>query len=356
MHSLSSRTIAALLLLALPLAALAEPPPQTPLPGWPPAVSEQHYRSRADQTLQPTLFYRPQASTPAPLLVALHTWGGTHLQAEPAYAEWCIRKGWVLVHPHFRGPNKTPEACGSDLVVQDILSVVEWAQSQAPVDPNRIYLIGCSGGGFASMLLAGRAPHLWAGVSQWCGIFDLRDWHSERSRNPSDPYARMMEAACGGPPGSSPEVDAQYRHRSASTWFASAAGIPMDLNTGIWDGHKGSVPVSHSLKAFNTLAAPEKRIPDEDLRSMTTLAQVPEALRFDGGDPLYSKRPVLLRRISGQTRVTVFEGGHESVLGAGLAWLELQRKGQPAVWNVPAPSAAGGSSPGSLGGAAEVGR
>ena len=338
----------ALLLGSVPAlaAAAAEPSPGgAGIPGWPGAVREEWFRSRADGTMQPTLFYRPPGDQPAPLLVALHTWGGTHLQAEPNYAAWCIRKGWVLVHPHFRGPNKTPEACGSELVVEDILSVVDWAREQAPIDPRRIYLIGCSGGGYASMLLAGRAPQIWAGVSQWCGIYDLAQWHAERAR---DGYGRMLEAVCGGAPGVSPAADEQYRRRSASTWFSAAAGVPMDLNTGIFDGHKGSVPVSHTLHAFNTLAEPSARFPEEQVRELTATAAVPEALRFAGEDPLYGKLKVLLRRVSGQARITVFEGGHESMVEAGLAWLERQVKGQPAVWKIEGAA--------SRAGAAEVGK
>ena len=308
----------------------------TPLPGWPPEVREAFYPSRADDTLQPTLFYAPKSDAPAPLLVALHTWSGNYKQAQPAYADWCIRKGWILVHPNFRGPNKTPEACGSDLVVEDILSVLDWARKTARVDPDRIYLMGASGGGYASMLLAGRAPQVWAGVSAWCGIFDLRHWHAERKQ---DGYAKMMEAACGGAPGTSPAVDEQYGKRSASTWLANASGLPLDLNTGIWDGHKGSVPVSHSLNAFNVLAAPADRIPAEQIHELTVNATVPEARRFEGSDPVYGKRPVLFRNISGNCRITIFEGAHDMVVNAGLLWLEQQRKGQAPIWKVEASEA-----------------
>jgi pimeloyl-ACP methyl ester carboxylesterase len=324
------------------LVAAAEP---GPVPGWPGEVREEWFPSRADGTMQPTLFYRPPGDAPAPLLVALHTWKGTHLQADPGYAAWCIRKGWVLVHPNFRGPNNTPEACGSERVVEDILSVVDWARERAKVDPRRIYLVGCSGGGYASMLLAGRAPQLWAGVSQWCGIYDLGQWHAERS---ADGYGRMLEAVCGGAPGDSPAVDEQYRRRSASTWFQAAAGIPMDLNTGIFDGHKASVPVSHSLRAFNTLARPVDRFSEEQVRELTATPAVPQGLRFDGEDPLYGNLKVLLRRVSGQARITVFEGGHQSIVEAGLAWLEQQVKGQPAVWKIEGAA--------SRSGAAEVGK
>lgn len=320
-------------LLGLLLHSTALPPEtQAAVRGWPAAVTEETYPSAADNTQQPTLFYAPESRDPVPLLVALHTWSNDYRQPEPQYAEWCIQKKWALVHPHFRGPNNTPEACGSELAVEDILSVVRWARQKTAIDASRIYLIGVSGGGYGSLLLAGRAPDLWAGVSAWAGIFDLRDWYSERSK---DRYGAGIVAACGGTPGAGPEVDAQYRQRSASTWLSKAAGIPIDIQTGIWDGHRGSVPVSHSLKAFNALAAPADALSPELITQLRTKPEVPENLRFTETDPWMVRHPVLFRRTSGNARITLFEGGHEIVFEAGLAWLEQQRKGLPAVWNVP---------------------
>ena len=185
------------------------------------------------------------------------------------------------------------------------------------------------------MLMAGRAPQVWAGVSAWCGIFDLREWHQ---RHAGDNYGRDMELACGGAPGSSDAIDAEYRNRSASNWLAGAKAVPLDLNAGIFDGHKGSVPVSHSLNAFNAVSSPKDKVTDADIAWMTEKAEVPEALQFKENDALYQKSRVLFRKISGNSRVSLFQGGHEIVPVAGLAWLEQQQKGVSASWSVPTPS------------------
>ncbi|MHC4482805.1 MAG: alpha/beta hydrolase family protein, partial [Planctomycetota bacterium] len=117
--------------------------------GWPKKVREIRYISAADSTLQPALFYAPKTrAKAAPLLVALHTWSGNYTQKMSIpYAEWCIKKGWFFIHPHFRGPNWTKEATGSELVVADIISAVDYAKRHADVDSSRIYLVGASGGG-----------------------------------------------------------------------------------------------------------------------------------------------------------------------------------------------------------------
>jgi hypothetical protein len=67
---------------------------------------------------------------------------------------------------------------------------------------------------------------------------------------------------------------------------------------------------------------------------MVETRSVPEDLRFRGIDPLYASRPVLLRRTSDGARLSVFDGGHEILIEAGLTWLEAQRRGRPAVWEV----------------------
>ncbi len=117
---------------------------------------------------------------------------------QPDYARWCIQNDWYFIHPHFRGPRWTPTALGSDLVVQDVVSAVHHMTQTCQVDTKRIYLIGGSGGGHAALLMAGRRPDIWAGVSAWCGIADIRRWWEERTAAGS--YMRQIEQACGGCP------------------------------------------------------------------------------------------------------------------------------------------------------------
>lgn len=298
--------------------------------GWPPEVQAISYLSPADNTMQSALFYNPEKPEPVPLLVALHPWSADYLRKEPDYAVWCIRKGWAMIHPNFRGPFNRPEATGSELVVQDILGAVEYARKQAKIDPDRIYLIGVSGGGYISLLMAGRHPEVWAAVSAWVPIYDLKDWHAEcATRNAH--YAKQMEKSCGGAPGASAEVDQQYRVRSASTYLKNAAAIPLDINAGIRDG---SVPVSQSMNAFNALAKPEDQISGKDIKFITDKAEIPETFPAPVQDKLYGKRSVLLRRVSNNARVTIFNGEHEIISAAGLAWLEKQRKNSPPAWDL----------------------
>ncbi len=301
--------------------------------GWPAEVKEIRYTSRADSTKQSALFLRPEDSSSArPLLVGLHTWGGDYRQTSRTYgapyARWCIEKNWVLVCPNFRGPNSRPEACGSELVVKDVMSAVEFARRETKVDPQRIYLVGVSGGGHLSLLMAGRHPEVWAGVSAWVPITDLALWHKQCGAGGSrfSKYARDMEAVCLGAPGSGEKVDEQYGLRSPLTWLPRARGLAIDINAGILDGHVGSVPVDHSLSAFNRLALKEDRIQVDDIESIRRSAKIPEHLKFTSKDPLYGKKVPLFRAESNKARVTLFQGGHEIVPEAALSWLEKQSR------------------------------
>ena len=182
--------------------------------------------STLDGALQGAFFYVPPEAepggAPAPLMVALHTWSADYRQAaSAAYLAACKRRGWVLIHPNFRGPNHRPEACASDLAVQDVLDAVAYARAHASVDPGRIYLCGASGGGFMSLTMAHRAPDVWAGVSAWVPISDLAAWHRHSPRR-NWATLRISSARAGVRRARRPRQSTAVAPRS-STWLRHAA-------------------------------------------------------------------------------------------------------------------------------------
>ena len=296
--------------------------------GWPDAVLEIKYPSKADNSKQPALYYKPlESALPRPLLVGLHSWSGDYKQGSSVvYANWCIEKKWNFIHPDFRGPNRRPEATGSELVVADILSAVEYAKKNCDVDEQRIYLVGASGGGYASLLMAGRAPEVWAGVSAWVPISDLAKWHTETSKRKLR-YASEIEKSIGGEPTPGSKAAAEAKKRSAITYLKRAKDVNLDINAGITDGHNGSVPISHTLEVFNVLADPKDRLGAEWIAEFVKTAKVPEALSGQAPEDVsYGKKAVLFRRQSGAARVTIFQGGHEIIPGAALQWLAKQKR------------------------------
>ncbi len=296
--------------------------------GWNKAVQRITYLSSADNTRQPMMFYKPQRDEPRPLLVGLHSWSETYTQAESAiYAEWCIANDWIFIHPNFRGANTKPQATGSELVIRDVLSAIDYAKANAHVDESRIFAVGWSGGGYLALLLAGRAPEIWAGVSAWVPISDLNAWYEE-SKRLGTKYVSHIVASCGGTPVDDSPAAEECRKRSALTYLDRARGVAIDINHGIRDGRNNNdpVPISQSLRAFNLLGAPQDQLTQDDIAYFTRQAQVPPNLRSDTSDPSYGGLKILFRRQSGNVRLTVFDGAHDKNTEAAFRWLNQQRR------------------------------
>jgi acetyl esterase/lipase len=295
--------------------------------------------SSADHSEQPCYLILPSSylenPAPAPLLVSLHTWSGDVEQRNMALEAESEKRGWIYLFPNFRGANRHPDACGSPLAQQDILDAVDWACRTEQVDLRRIYLTGVSGGGHMTMLMVGRHPDRWAAASAWVGISDLAAWYH---RHKDGNYGRMMQACCGGGAGESWLVDRQYRQRSPLTRLRKSLPVPLDIAAGVHDGHSGSVPVRHSLEAFNEIAraAGARKISEEEIKQIGAVdgRLLHPAISDQVNDPSLG-REIYLRRHAGRSRVTIFEGGHEGIATAATAWLSQFQK--PTIPRIPRP-------------------
>jgi len=281
-------------------------------------------RSTVDKTEQPCYVITPEKMTdkPTPLLVSLHTWSGGVEQRDMAMEEGAIAKGWIYLFPHFRGPNQHPDACGSEIAQQDILDAVAWAKKEFRIDKTRVYLTGVSGGGHMTMQMVGRYPEVWTAASAWVGISDMAQWHEKHAETG---YGEMLRKSCGGAPGTSKEVDGEYKKRSPLTWLHRAKNVPLDIAAGVHDGHSGSVPIRHSLSAFNALAKANQStlITENEMAQLSRpKGHLNAPLDSDRVEDATFGRKIYLRRQAGPSRVTIFEGGHEGITAAAIAWLE----------------------------------
>ena len=140
-------------------------------------------KSTLDGTLQPCYFWAPDESktNAVPLIVGLHTWSADYRQTShyATVLKYARAKGWAMVGPNFRGPNKTPPACGGDPAVQDIVDAVNYAKAHVKIDPARVYIVGGSGGGHMTLLMLGRHPEIFAAGAAFCPITDLARWHAD---------------------------------------------------------------------------------------------------------------------------------------------------------------------------------
>lgn len=131
------------------------------------------YRSAVDNTLQPYRMFVPQSydgSRPAPLLVALHGMGGDENSMFDSYNNGALKReadrvGFVVVAP--KGRDTASMYRGS--AEQDVLDVIAEVRRDYKIDPNRIYLMGHSMGGYGTWSVAIAHPDLFAAIGPISG-------------------------------------------------------------------------------------------------------------------------------------------------------------------------------------------
>ena len=189
-------------------------------------------------------------------VIGLHTWSFDRNNQLVALLSFCRKRGWALLLPEFRGPNLTSnprarQACASRLAKQDIIDALEQVLKQYPIDKNKVFLIGGSGGGHMALMMAAFTPQKFRAVSSWCPIADLAAWDGQNAD-----YAPHIEVCCGGKPGASPEIDKEYRARSPLFQVATMANANLSVHHGRFDK---SVPYTHTV---NLALALEKFSPE----------------------------------------------------------------------------------------------
>ena len=131
------------------------------------------YRSAVDNTLQPYRLFVPQAydrATPAPLVVALHGMGGDENSLFDGYNNGALkreaeRRGFVVVAP--KGRDTASMYRGS--ADEDVIDVIAEVRRDYKIDPNRIYLMGHSMGGYGTWSVAMAHPDLFAALGPISG-------------------------------------------------------------------------------------------------------------------------------------------------------------------------------------------
>ncbi|HUI81559.1 MAG TPA: prolyl oligopeptidase family serine peptidase [Bryobacteraceae bacterium] len=131
------------------------------------------YRSAVDNTLQPYRVYVPAAydgSHPTPLLVALHGMGGDENSMFDSYNNGTLKReaervGFIVVAP--KGRDTASMYRGS--AERDVLDVIAEMQHEYKIDPNRIYLMGHSMGGYGTWSVAIAHPDLFAAIGPISG-------------------------------------------------------------------------------------------------------------------------------------------------------------------------------------------
>ena len=250
-----------------------------------------------------------------PLLVFFPSWNG----GLPYYEEVVAlvkKRGWHFLAPKIRGANQFQ--VGSYLSIQDALDSIDSFIKKEGVKVSRIYAIGVSGGGYTSLMIAGKYPDLFSGISVWAAMTDLRDWDREMRTRKRPDYYYSIENNLGDPLAN----QAKYFSRSPISLSSTLKKVPIDLNAGITDGHHGVVAITHALQMYDAIANKHDQLTKEEYR---ILESGKSDLPFDTiNDKTYGVKSVLFRKTSNKIRLTVFDGDHEMIPGAAIEWLQKQ--------------------------------
>lgn len=284
---------------------------------WPEKCQLISIKSSVDGKEQPAYFYKTESNTPRPLVVSLHSWSGGYDQRDTL--SWqCIAKDYHYIHPDFRGPNKTYEACGSPLAISDIEDAIDYALENASVDPSEIHIMGASGGGYATLLMYMKTKHRINTFSAWVPISNLVDWYYE-SEGRQNKYSRDIALATTGKDFDKENYyfnEAEARKRSPiymQTPVETRMNSKLYIYAGVHDGYTGSVPITHSLNFYNKVVGDfdimekEALIPSGEIIQLLSYRGSPSSNKVQlGGRDIH-----LQKNYKDLVRVTIFEGGHE---------------------------------------------
>jgi Prolyl oligopeptidase family len=253
------------------------------------------------------------------LVVSLPTWNGSFEQADPLL-QHCIDNGWAYLRPNLRGPQNSPQACLSEMVLSDLHQALQMADANAGPFKLRV-LVGESGGGYTALGAWVRMHDQFQAVLAWNPISDLERWYAQTAARYPAFAADILACTNSGPVLQSRLAEARSpvhwlknlpRDTAAATTTPTA---PLELFAGLHDGHAGSVSIEQSLLFFRAVEirrAPAKALNLSDHTTEQLLNRQPLP---DSGAAAIAGRRVYFKAASGAVHLSVFDGAHEHLIG-----------------------------------------
>jgi lysophospholipase L1-like esterase len=280
---------------------------------WPSESFKVELASQFDGSMQPAVAYKAWAAN-RPLLISLHTWSGDYLQ-EDSLVIHAIEADYNYIHPHFRGPNNQPMACGSKAAMQDLEDAIEYGIKVMGANPDEVHIIGVSGGGYMTVICYMQLKFPVMSFSSWVGISNLGDWYYE-SKGRRQKYADDILKSLG----KGEIFDAgEAQKRSPIFQKPSMQKGSLHLYAGIHDGYQGPVPVSQTLQFYNKVVADLYPKESKALIREQTIVDILASQTSRKPYPyMLGDRQVHLFQKKGPVSITIFEGKHEMVVPVAL--------------------------------------
>jgi len=234
------------------------------------------------------------------------------------------KKNYNYIFPNFRGVNNHPKACCSEFVISDIDEAIDWALKNMNVDKKRIYIIGYSGGGYATLAMYMKSRHNIRSFSAWASISDIVAWYGE-SLARKNKYAGEILKCLG-----SDALDTiKAKERSPLFWttpIKKRKKSSLQIFAGIHDGYgyDKPVPISQSVNFYNKILSDfgerdtSKYANTEDLKLMLKTQSFPS----QNTNLLIGDKVIHYKRQSKNIMLTIFEGGHDILSKQALEYIE----------------------------------
>ncbi|HEA22214.1 MAG TPA: peptidase [Pricia antarctica] len=267
-------------------------------------------KSSSDGKNQEAYYYSSKASNSKPLIVSLHTWAGDYREYD-SIALMSKSKNINYIHPNFRGSNTTPNSCCSPLALSDIDDAIDFAIDNGNVDLNKIYVIGKSGGGLATLSLFMKSKHNINTFSSWVPISDLNQWYKEgiiRNSEFTDDIVNCTSSDSG-------HLDpAKAKERSPMYWptpTEERKNAKLKIFAGVYDGITGNVPITHSIHFYNKVVAAFGAVDSLDYVSEEQKIILMAKRNSFGDYGKISDRSIFFQKRFKNIELIIFEGGHE---------------------------------------------
>jgi pimeloyl-ACP methyl ester carboxylesterase len=206
-------------------------------------------RSPHDGTTQRAVLRIPRAlqMEPLPLIIAPHPFGWS---VEEDYSGGCqglkadehrgwrgVPSDWGIAVLQPEGHHRSVPGCsmGYEGVVSDAPAWIDAVDEAVRVDRDRVYACGLSMGALEALLMAGRAPDVFAAVFAFNPVADTRAWYEDLARATNlelraEGSDRLIVQEVGGLPHEVPEA---YEARSAFAVLDGLRRVPIT----IWWSH-----------------------------------------------------------------------------------------------------------------------
>jgi pimeloyl-ACP methyl ester carboxylesterase len=267
-------------------------------------------KSELDRQEQKAYFFKTKSTKKRPLVVSLHTWGGSYSQHDE-FAQLCVKHDLNYIHPDFRGPNNSTWACCSNFALNDIDESIKYALSNSNVDTSRIFVVGASGGGYAAICTFMKSRYKINCISAWASITDLISFYEHCLITDSSIVEDIL--LCTESKNGVLNLDSA-KSRSPMYWPSpiwKTSNSKLFLYAGINDGIVGTVPFIHSVNFYNKLLSD---LAVSDSSRYVTDKEKLELLEFRKPLKDYGKisnRNICLLKEYMGVKLVIFDGGHE---------------------------------------------